>query len=66
MLGDERPQPRIRSQWTVFVWIIALSLPLTACSKVPAQETYTIGVVNLAPRLDGIVEGVSVTRRGQQ
>jgi putative ABC transport system substrate-binding protein len=63
MLGDKRPQPRIRSQWIIFVWIIVLSLPLTACGRTRSQETYTIGVINTVPDLDdtfgGFKEGMT-------
>jgi putative ABC transport system substrate-binding protein len=57
MMGKERSQSRISNGWVVIAWIVALSLPLIACIGAPAPKTYTIGVVNLGPRLGGAVEG---------
>jgi putative ABC transport system substrate-binding protein len=57
MIGKERSRSRISNGWKVLLWLVALGLPLTACVGAPAQETYTIGVVNLSPLQDGTVEG---------
>jgi putative ABC transport system substrate-binding protein len=63
MIDDKHPQPRIKSQWIIFVWIVVLSLPLTACGRTRSQEIYTIGVVNLSPlqevTLEGFKEGMA-------
>jgi putative ABC transport system substrate-binding protein len=63
MIDDKHPQPRIRSQWIIFVWILVLSLPLTACGRTRSQEIYTIGVVNLSSlqevTLEGFKEGMA-------
>ena len=57
MLYNDHPQPRIRSQWIVFICIAALSLPITACGKTRPQETYAIGVVNPSLLQETTVEG---------
>jgi putative ABC transport system substrate-binding protein len=57
MIGNDHSQPRIRSQWIIFVWIVVLSLPLTACGRTQPQETYTIGVVNPSLLQETTVEG---------
>jgi putative ABC transport system substrate-binding protein len=53
MIGRDHPQPRIKSQWIIFILTAALSLPIIACSRTRLQETYTIGVVNLSPLQEG-------------
>jgi putative ABC transport system substrate-binding protein len=57
MIGNTRPQNSIRNRWPILVCTIALNLLLVACLPNPAPQTYTIGVVNLAPALDATLEG---------
>ena len=57
-MADNNPsQDRTRNRWTILVWVVVFVLPLTACGGGQTQETFTIGVVNLAPGLDDTVEG---------
>jgi ABC-type uncharacterized transport system substrate-binding protein len=39
----------------IVIFFIITGLPLTACGS--DQKTYTIGVVNILPRLDDTVQG---------
>lgn len=40
--------------WTMFVWIVVMSLLLTACASKP--KTYTVGIVNQGQNLEVAVE----------
>jgi putative ABC transport system substrate-binding protein len=58
MMADNNPsQDRTRNRWTMPAWVIAFVLLLLACGGGQTQETFTIGVINLAPGLDDVVEG---------
>ena len=46
---------RARTRWIALAWVVVLSLLLMNCNGGP--KTYTIGVVNLAPGLDAVMEG---------
>ena len=50
-------QSRISYGWKVFLWLVALCLPLTACIRPSAPKTYTIGVINVVPDLDDTLGG---------
>jgi putative ABC transport system substrate-binding protein len=53
-IGNHHFYPKIQNRGTILVWIVVLSLLLAACGG--GQKTYTIGVINLSPSLDDIVE----------
>jgi putative ABC transport system substrate-binding protein len=57
MIGSIHNQRRISSRWIIFVWIVALSLPMTACGNATQDKTYTIGVVNPSPLQETTWEG---------
>ncbi|MGC9395559.1 MAG: ABC transporter substrate-binding protein [Anaerolineae bacterium] len=53
MLGITRVREKVG--WTLLVGVVVLSLLLTACDSKP--QTYTIGVINLAPTLEDTLTG---------
>jgi putative ABC transport system substrate-binding protein len=54
MSNNDNIHDKLRKGWRIFLGIIVLSLLLAACGD--DQKTYTIGVINLSPSLDDIVE----------
>ena len=74
MSGHNHAQNKTKKGWTLLVGFIVSSLLLTACGGPAKPETYTIGVINLAPTLEeaftgfkqgmtelGYIEGENVT-----
>ena len=57
MAGNNSSQDRSRKGWMIFVWVLVLSLLLTACDGATQAQTFTIGAVNYFPLLDPIFDG---------
>ncbi len=57
MAGHNRAQNKTKKGWTILVGVVVLSLLLAACGGPAKPQTYTIGVVNLAPTLEDTITG---------
>jgi putative ABC transport system substrate-binding protein len=50
-------QNRIGNRWALLIGVVVLALLLSACGGAAQPKTYTIGVVNFSPNLDGTLKG---------
>jgi ABC-type sugar transport system substrate-binding protein len=57
MVGHNHSLDKTRNRWTALVWVVVLSLLLTACGGATQAKTFTIGAVNYFPLLDPIFDG---------
>ena len=57
MPSHNRAQNKMGQGWILLVGLVVFSLLLTACEGLEKTETYTIGVINLAPTLEDTITG---------
>jgi putative ABC transport system substrate-binding protein len=51
-------QDKVKHRWISLIGVVALVLPLTTGNGAPTLETFTIGIINLTPTLDSLIERV--------
>jgi putative ABC transport system substrate-binding protein len=57
MLEKNNSKGKSHRVWTVLVWVMVVVLLLSGCGGTAKPKTYTIGVINLAPTLEGTLTG---------
>ena len=57
MLDKKNSKSKSPKVWTVLVWVMVTILLLSGCGGSTKEKTYTIGVINLAPTLEGCLTG---------
>jgi putative ABC transport system substrate-binding protein len=57
MLNKKNSENKSRIVWELFMWVMVATLVLSGCGSLAKPKTYTIGVINLAPTLEGTLAG---------